>query len=147
MAQDTLVKANGDTLVINVLFSSFHNLKYSLPGFGESYLISKTKLLKLIYRDKKEEYYIPKERVFQAINTDQWYKVILTYNEDIIKKSISLGEVYGECNFFQKMKKGTQMRFAEEDIKRNAYKKGASIVLLRGHTSGRKFKLRGIAFR
>lgn len=146
-AQDTLVKSNGDTLIINVLFSSFHNIKYSLADNKKAKIISKTKIIKIIYRDGKQEYCVPEARIFQVMNTDSWNKVILTNKVDRIRESISLGEVYGECNFFQRMKKGAQMRYAEDDIKKNAYKKGASIVLLRGHTAGRHFRLRGIAFR
>lgn len=142
---DTIVKLNGERIVVKIVNNNETNIIFSYPGETMTNTLSKNLIKEIIYSSGRKEKI--NEKI--VINGEKdWKKVklttLVTDIEGLVKKGDldehmrDLGPIYSSA---KKADKKLQIR-----IKQDAAKLGSHIVLITPMTDANGFRLSGVAY-
>lgn len=146
-AQDRIIKRNGDTLKVKIVRSSPDMVEFTYPNEEAINSEYKNSLSKIIYSSGREENCSGEKKLAIVNNEKDWEKVEITTNPDDVKGLTKLGEVVGKSGWGGSGAQGLGDKNARKDLKKNAAKLGASIVLLQEKADTWGVKLVGVAYK
>jgi hypothetical protein len=146
-AQDKIIKRNGDTLKVKIVQSTPDMVEFTYPNEASINSEYKNSLIKIIYASGREENCAGEKKLAIVNGEKDWEKVEITSNPDDVKGLTKLGEVIGKSGWGGAYAQGLGDKNARKDLKKNAAKLGASIVLLQDKPDHWGVKLIGIAYK
>ncbi len=147
IAQDLIIKRNGDSLKVNIIKSSPDAVEFTYPNETVINSEYKNSLDKIIYASGRIEVCSREKKLAVVNGEDDWEKVELTTNADDVKGLTKLGEVTGKSGWGGAGAQGLGDKNARKAIMKNAAKMKASIVLLQEKAATWAVKLVGVAYK
>ena len=146
-AQDKIIKRNGDTLKVKIIHSSPDMVEFTYPNEEIINSEYKNSLIKIIYASGREENCSVQKKLAVINSEKDWDKVEITSNPDDVRGLTKLGEVVGKSGWGGAFAQGLGDKNARKDLKKNAAKLGASIILLQDKPDRSGVKIIGIAYK
>lgn len=147
-AQDLLIYRNGDTLSVEIVRSTPDIVEFKYENeelINEEY---KNALLKIVYESGREEFCSSESNLVKINGIDDWEKVILTTNHDDVRGLTKVGEVVGKSGWGGLLAQRAGNKDARKQIKKQAAKLNASLVLIQQDVSGfGGAKIVGVAYK
>jgi hypothetical protein len=142
---DTIVKLNGERIIVTILNINENTVTYSYPGESMTNTISKNLIAEIDFSSGRKEKF--SEKV--VINGEKdWEKVILTTLSSDVEGLVKKGDLSfntKDLGVYTPAKKANEK--LQTQMKQEAAKLGAHIVLITPMTSnGVRYTLNGVAF-
>lgn len=145
--QDKIIKRTGDTLNVKIVTSTPDMVEFTYPNEQVINSEYKNSLVKIIYASGRVEDCAGEKKLAVVNGVKDWEKVEITSNPDDVKGLTKLGEVIGKSGWGGSGAQGLGDKNARKDLKKNAAKLNASIVLLQEKADTWGVKLVGIAYK
>ncbi len=146
-AQDKIIKRNGDTLNVKIVHSTPDMVEFTYPNETATNSEYKNSLIKIIYSSGRIEDCGEVKKLAVVNGEKDWEKVEITTNADDVRGLTKLGEVSGTSLWGGDYAQGLADKGARKNLKKNAAKLGASIVLLQEKVDHYSPKLIGVAYK
>lgn len=147
LAQDKIIKRTGDTLNVKIVTSTPDMVEFTYPNEQVVNSEYKNSLVKIIYASGRVEDCAGEKKLAVVNGVKDWEKVEITSNPDDVKGLTKLGEVIGKSGWGGSGAQGLGDKNARKDLKKNAAKLNASIVLLQEKADTWGVKLVGVAYK
>lgn len=139
-SQDTIVKRNGDTLIVNIIKSTSEVVEFKYPNETILNEESKNSIAQIIYSSGRIENCETVKSLATINGSKDWQKVELTTNPDDVVGLTKLGEIVGKSSMTGP--------HARKKLKQSAAKIHAPIVLIQQEIrTPLGFALYGIAYK
>ena len=147
VAQDTIIKRDGDTLQVKIVRSTPDMVDFTYPNEELINSEYKNSLSKIIYAGGRIEHCSGATKLAEVKGKEDWEKVEITSNSDDVRGLTKLGEVVGKSNWGGGATQGLGNKEAHKKLKQHAAKLGGSIVLLQEKSDVWGVKLIGVAYK
>lgn len=152
-AQDKIIMRSGDTLNVKITKTTPEFVEFTYQNEDLVNTEYKNAIEKIVYASGREEICSQKNQLQKINGPDDWEKVVITYTESDVKGLTKVGQITKTSGWGGRMATGLGYKNALKKIKKEAAKKGASIVWITDkpneHTTqyGAGVNLTGIAYK
>lgn len=131
-ASDVVIMRNGDTLNVQVIKSTSTTIEYKYPNETVVNERTKNEIHKVIYSSGRVEECNPAFQIPIVKGSEDWEKVIVTYNSDDVKGLIKVANLKASSGWGGSLGAGLGYDQCVKKLQRQAAEQGAGIILITG---------------